>query len=192
MNLLAHLHLSDGLSTAESAGNLLADYVRRVGAKTIDDAFRAGMKFHQAIDIFSERDKTHLEARKCIGPTYRRLSGVIVDVAFDFHLSRHWSRFCDAPLEAYVAERLAPIQAYVRESESPLGPLVDRAIEENWLLSYASIEGIGTTFQRMSHRSRAASALIGAEQEIEQSQACLEQAFLDFYPRLIKKFRIKN
>jgi len=189
MNLLAHLHLSDGLSVAESAGNLLADYVRRVGTEPIDDAFRAGMRFHQDIDVFAERDADHQAARRCLGPAYRRLAGVIVDVAFDYDLSRHWARSAEVPLEQYVAERIAPIQTYVHKSKSPLGPLLDRAIEEGWLLSSSSLSGLQTTFRRVSGRSRAARGLLGAEKEIERQHACLEKAFLSFYPRLMETFR---
>ncbi len=184
MNLLAHLHLSEGLSTAAAAGNLLADYVKRIGTVPIDEGFRAGMNFHQAIDIFAEQDADPLAARKCLPPKYRRLSGVIVDVAFDYCLCRNWATFEAEPLEAYVARRVAPLQAYVTASGSPLGPLLDKAIEQGWLLSYSSIAGLQTTFQRMSGRSRAAKGLLGAEEEIERHLSCIERSFRLFYPRL--------
>jgi len=184
MNLLAHLHLSDGLSTAAAAGNLLADYVRRVRTEPIDDAFQAGMEFHQAIDVFAEHDADHQAARKLIGPKYRRLAGVLVDVAFDYCLCRNWSDFADEPLEAYVARRVAPIQIYVTASGSKLGPLLDRAIEQGWLLSYSTPEGLQTTFRRVSGRSRAAAGLLGAEEEIMRQLDRMEPSFLSFYPRL--------
>jgi acyl carrier protein phosphodiesterase len=186
MNLLAHLHLSEGLSTATAAGNLLADYVRRVRTQPIDEDFKAGMAFHQAIDIFSERDKDHQAARKCIQAPYRRLAGVIVDVAFDYCLCRSWADFSNEPLKAYVARRIAPIQAYVTASGSPLGPLLDRAVEQGWLLSYSTPEGLQTTFRRVATRSRAAEGLLGAEAEIVQQLDTMERSFQTFYPRLQK------
>jgi len=192
VNLLAHLHLSDGLSTATTAGNVLADYVRRFHAEPIDDEFRTGMRLHQAIDVFAEFDEHHRAARKCIGISRRRLASVIVDVAFDHCLARHWSRFAAVPLEPYVVERLGRIQAYVHESGSPLKALVDRAIEQGWLLSYATIEGVRTTFRRVSGRSRAAKGLLGAEEEIERHGDCLERQFYAFYPRLMKTFAGKT
>ena len=188
MNLLAHLHLSDGLSTATVAGNVLADYVRRFRARPIDDEFVAGMRLHQAIDVFAERDERHRAARTCIGPGRRRLAGAIVDVAFDHCLSQRWAQFASQPLEPYVAERLGRIQAYVHASRSPLAALVDRAIGEGWLLSYATIAGVRTTFGRISGRSRAAGALLGAEEEIERHRECLESHFHAFYPRLMAAF----
>jgi acyl carrier protein phosphodiesterase len=186
MNLLAHLHLSDGLSTAAAAGNLLADYVRRVRTMPIDKDFQGGMAFHQAIDVFAEQDIDHQTARKRLQPPYRRLSGVIVDVAFDYCLCRNWTEFVDEPLEAYVARRVAPIQSYVTASGSPLGPLLDRAIEQGWLLSYSTPEGLRTTFRRVATRSRAAEGLLGAEVEIERHYCGIEQVFRTFYPRLQK------
>ena len=186
MNLLAHLHLSEGLATAAAAGNLLADYVRRVRTRPIDDDFKAGMAFHQAIDIFAEQDRDHQAARTCIQAPYRRLAGVIVDVAFDYCLSWNWADFSDEPLETYVARRIAPIQAYVTASGSPLGLLLDRAVEQGWLLSYSTPEGLQTTFRRVSGRSRAAEGLLGAEKEIVRQLEGMEPSFRTFYPRLQK------
>jgi acyl carrier protein phosphodiesterase len=188
MNLLAHLHLSEGQPTPVAAGNVLADFVRRSGATPIDAEFLAGMKLHQAIDVYAESDGHHRAARACIAGSRRRLAGIIVDVAYDYCLSRHWSRFCDTPLREYVSQRVGRISGYVRDAHSPLGGITEKAKLEGWLLSYATIAGVRDTFRRMSGRSRAAVPLLGAEDEIELHLDFIESTFLPFYPRLMAAF----
>ena len=188
VNLLAHLHLSEGHAVPVAAGNVLADFVRRCGATPLDSDFTAGMKRHQAIDVFTESAESHRRARTCLTGPRRRLAGVIVDVAYDHCLSQHWSRFSPIPLSEYVAQRLGPICTDVCATPSPLGGLAARVMADGWLLSYATIAGLRRTFQRMSGRSRAAAALLGAEEEIVQHQKLFETTFLDFYPKLMAAF----
>lgn len=189
MNLLAHLHLSEGRPAAVAAGNLLADYLRRFGAGIPDDGFAEGVRLHRAIDAFAEAHPQHRAARACISPERRRLGGIIVDVACDFFLSRDWLRYSPLPLRTFVADRLAAIQRYLHGgADSPLRVLIDRAIAEEWLLAYGTPDGLRLTFARIARRSPAAAALRGAEEEILARQDCLRAACADFYPALLARF----
>lgn len=193
MNLLAHLHLSDGWPVPVAAGNLLADYLRRFGAGLpaagISDAgFAEGVRLHRAIDAFAEADPRHRAARACLSSARRRLGGIIVDVACDYFLSQDWPRYCPVPLREYVSARLAAIQNFLRGHATPLRALVDRAVAEEWLLAYGTPAGLRLTFERISRRAPAAAPLRGAEEEILDRQVCLRAAFADFYPALRARF----
>ena len=179
--------MTRSLSTA-AARNVLADFVRRSGATPIDAAFLAGMKLHQAIDVYAESDPQHRAARACLAGPRRRLAGIIVDVAYDFCLARHWARFCPIPLPEYVSLKVGRIHDYVCAARSPLGGITARAGQEGWLLSYATLAGIRDTFRRMSGRSRAAAPLLGAEAEVARHLDYIESTFLPFYPRLLAAF----
>ena len=189
MNLLAHLHLSEGRPAAVAAGNLLADYLRRFGAGIPDAGFAEGVRLHRAIDAFAEAHPRHRAARACLSPARRRLGGIIVDVACDFFLSRDWPRYSPLPLRTFVADRLAAIQRYLHGfADSPLRVLIDRAIAEEWLLAYGTPEGLRLTFSRIARRAPAAAALRGAEEEILHQQEPLRDAYADFYPALLARF----
>lgn len=184
MNLLAHLHLSDGLPPPVAAGNLLADYLRRVGEAPADAGFREGVRLHRAIDVFTETHPATRAARACIAPPRRRLAGIIVDVAWDYFLSRDWARYAQKPLRPFVTARIADIRSYLRSRAPGLHGFVERAMAEEWLLSYGTLAGLATTFQRVSRRSRAVALLPGAEREIERNAELLHRHFSDFYPQL--------
>jgi len=188
VNLLAHLHLSDGLPAGVAAGNLLADFLRRLGAEALDGDFAAGVRRHRAIDAFADADPALRAARAGFAPPWRRWGGILLDVAGDFFLTRDWPRYSSVPLRDHVGARLADVQRYLRDRPTPLRPLVDRLLAEEWLLSYGSMDGLRRAFERLARRSAAAAALRGAEREIERRQPELQAAFDEFYPRIRARF----
>lgn len=190
MNLLAHLHLSEGRPVAVAAGNLLADYLRRLDAAPPDADFAAGVCLHRAIDAYADAYPALRAVRAGFAPPWRRWGGILIDVACDFFLTRDWPRFSSVPLREFIPSRLAGIQTYLLPHATPLAPLLDRAIAEEWLLEYGTLGGLRLTFERIARRSPAAAALRGAEREIERRQAPLQAAFDEFYPRLQDRFRL--
>lgn len=192
MNLLAHLHLSDGRPAATAAGNLLADYVRRCGAEFPGDDFAAGVRLHRSIDAFADAHPVLRAARAGFTPPFRRWGGVLLDVACDFFLTRDWPRYCSVPLRGYVAARLAEIQRALQAHPTPLCPLVDRLLAEEGLLANGTRDGLRLTFERIAHRSPAAAVLCGAEREIERQQDALQTAFDEFYPQLLARFGVSG
>lgn len=190
MNLLAHLHLSEGRPVAVAAGNLLADYLRRLDVAPLDADFAEGVCLHRAIDAYADSHPALRAVRASFAPPWRRWGGILVDMACDFFLTRDWPRFSPLPLRGYVADRLADVHAYLLPHATPLAPLLDHAIAEDWLLEYGTLGGLRLTFERIARRSPAAVALRGAECEIERRQVSLQTAFDEFYPRLQDRFRL--
>lgn len=188
MNLLAHLHLSDGLPAGVAAGNLLADFLRRLGAEVPDPAFAAGVRRHRAIDAFADADPAWRAVRAGFGSPWRRWGGILLDLAGDHFLTRDWPRYSAVPLRDHVAARLADVQRYLRGQPAPLRLLVDRLAAEEWLLSYGTRDGLRLAFDRLARRSPAAAALRGAEREIARRQPELQAAFAEFYPRIRARF----
>ena len=184
MNLLAHLQLSDGRPAGVAAGNLLADFLRRVGAEVPDPDFAAGVRLHRAIDACADADPALRAVRAGFAPPWRRWGGILLDVAGDFFLTRDWARYAARPLRDHVDARLDEIQRHLQARSAPLATLVERLRAEEWLLSYGSLDGLRGAFERIARRSPAAAGLRGAEREIERRQPELQAAFDEFYPRL--------
>ncbi|NCA81777.1 MAG: DUF479 domain-containing protein [Opitutae bacterium] len=188
MNLLAHLHLSEGRPAGVAAGNLLADCLRRLPVAPLDADSMEGIRLHRAIDAYADAHPALRAARAAFAPPGRRWGGILLDVACDFFLTRDWPRHSSVPLRGHVAARLAEIRRYLHPQATPLGPLLDRAIAEEWLLEYGTFDGLRTTFGRLARHSPAANALCGAKREIERRQAPLQAAFDEFHPQLLARF----
>ncbi len=190
MNLLSHLHLSEGLPAQAAAGNVLADYLRRAGVVLTETppSFQKGVRLHRAIDTFTDTHPVVLEARTLVSPARRRLAGIVLDIAFDLFLTRHWERFCGAKRDrqAFIRESYGVLHAAAEPVSSQLAGYVRWMREVDLLGSYTGMDGLALAYQRVSRRSPVAAPLAGAEEEVARHHAAFEQAFLDFYPRLME------
>jgi acyl carrier protein phosphodiesterase len=194
MNLLAHLHLSAGLSAEETAGNVLADFLPNDLDPPPD--IGRGIKLHRAIDGFTDRHPLVAEARDLIGPERRRLASIIIDIAFDYTLTQKWDDHCDTALPQFIQEGYSTIQFGARALGELSNPLTSRMRQNQWLESYCTLEGIALTFKRLTRRSDAVKKIIGAEAEISAKLPELQDLFDNFYPDLarevVRKGKRKN
>lgn len=101
MNFLAHLHLAgddDGLRL----GALLGDFTKGTRAlKRYPEAVQKGIRLHRFIDSTTDDLEAIAGLRERIDKPFRRYAGIIIDLAMDHELARHWSRFSNESLESF-------------------------------------------------------------------------------------------
>lgn len=182
MNLLAHLHLSVGLSAEETAGNVLADFLPN--DLVAPPGIGRGITLHRKIDGFTDRHPLVAEARDLISPERRRLASIIVDVAFDYTLCQKWGEHSDTALPQFIEEGYSTIQFGARDLGEIATRLIGRMRQNQWLESYCTLDGIAQTFRRITRRSEAVKKLIGGEEEIVAKLPELQVLFDQFYPKL--------
>ncbi|MDF1816138.1 MAG: ACP phosphodiesterase [Verrucomicrobiales bacterium] len=192
MNLLAHLHLSFGCDPDTLTANVLADYLGRYEpvdhmSESMKERLMPGILLHREIDSFTDQHPVVAEARNVISPERRRLGGIIIDIAFDYYLTRHWDKFSTEERRVTISRGYATMAmvsstGLSRKTQS----LISKMSSRDWLNAYGTLEGQTLTFQRVSRVTPAVAGLEGAEQEIVKNDAILDQYFLQFYPDLIK------
>jgi len=191
VNLLAHLHLSVNCPPEVLTANVLADYLGRYDPVDrlpphLVPILMPGVVLHRQIDSFTNQHPQVAKARDLISSELRRLAGIIVDVAFDYFLTRHWELFSNECRETMISRGYATMamvtaSIFSRETQG----VVSRMRTNNWLQAYGTLEGQALTFERISRRSPAVIKLVGAENEIIKNDRALENCFLRFYPELI-------
>ncbi len=194
MNLLAHLHLSRDLDAEGTAGNVLADFLPN-DLTGFPPGVVEGIHLHRRIDAFTDRHPVVGDARDLFSPSRRRVASIIVDIAFDYTLSRDWDGRGDTPLPEFIESGYATIGFGARDLGERAAALIARMRSRCWLESYTSLEGIAETFRRIARRSEAAAALVGAEEEIAANLDPLQDQFDRFYPDLqreVAKFRTRR
>ena len=110
MNFLAHLLLA-GDDEGLRLGAMLGDFVRGKDALSrFDPATRLGIKLHRHIDATTDSLPAVSELLTRLQSPFRRYGGIIIDVAFDHELAKHWHEYSDVSLEDFdlgVREMLA-------------------------------------------------------------------------------------
>ena len=92
MNWLAHVFLSEP-NVEFRLGNLLADLVRGDARAAVSAEFARGAEQHKRIDAYTDAHPIVRRSRARIRTEYRRFSGVLVDVFYDYFLANDWSRY---------------------------------------------------------------------------------------------------
>jgi acyl carrier protein phosphodiesterase len=181
VNWLAHFVLSPSDDRVR-LGNWLADILGPAELATITDArIRHGLELHRRIDRMTDRHPAVLEARSSLVAGVRRFSPIVLDVAWDHFLSRDFRRLTGRDLDVFVDEIHSGLVGLSDEMPPEARNVADRMIAENWLRSYATLDGYELTLRRISNRltarARARFDPSAARRNVEAAYSELGTAF---------------
>lgn len=183
MNFLAHIYLS-GTDKELIIGNFIADSLKGRSYLKYPVGIQRGVVLHRAIDFYTD---THPTVRKSISRlfgTYGHYSGIIVDIIYDHFLANNWKNYSPVPLDLYVAEFYDLLQDHFQVLPTPIQQFLPYMIKDNWLLSYATLEGIGRILYQMNERTKRRSKMNFAIVELEEHYEEFETEFLSFFEEL--------
>ena len=190
MNFLAHL-LASGNKEGVLIGNFAGDFVKgkltEAKTKRWNQDFVFGLKLHRHIDFYTDHHPVVVETRKVLSEKYGRLSGIILDIYFDYFLGKNFNQFSVAPLDQYAKEVYATIRLNEYLIPYAMIPMTRAMIKQDWLTSYASHEGINLTFRRLSKRAPFLTPLEYASEELVGNEEYYLQQFIEFFPDFIQE-----
>lgn len=164
MNFLAHALLA-GDAPALIVGGVVGDWIKGPLPGVLPDDLAKGVALHRAIDSFSESHPAFRRSRSRVSPGRRRYAGVLVDVFYDHLLARNWAAISDRPLDEYCEAVYRLIRDRLHELPASSHTALALMANEDWLTSYAKIEGIADVLARMSRRARQPNPLSNGELE---------------------------
>jgi acyl carrier protein phosphodiesterase len=187
MNWLAHVFLSKP-DIEFRLGNLLADLVKGRERAAMSAAFLEGVRQHQAIDAFTDAHPVVHRSRARIGPGYRHVTGILVDVFYDHFLALDWDRYCAEPLEEFTGRLAGEIRAHPIPLPEEARAAIERMLRDDRLTSYRQLDGIEATLRRVSMRLLERTGKeFGLERAVSELQAHFEglrSDFTEFFPQL--------
>lgn len=164
MNFLAHALLA-GEDPALLVGGVVGDWIKGTLPGVLPDDLAKGVALHRAIDTFAESQPAFRRSRSRISVDRRRYAGVLVDVFYDHLLAQNWAAIHHRPLNEYCKTVYRSIEERLNELPISSHPGLTLMAKEDWLMSYAQIEGIADVLARMSRRARQPNQLANGEQE---------------------------
>ncbi|RZS90523.1 ACP phosphodiesterase [Aquimarina brevivitae] len=183
MNFLAHIYLS-GDDDHLKIGNFIADSVKGKKYETYPKNIQKGILLHRKIDRFTD---THFIVRESVArlfPKYGHYSRVIIDIIYDHFLAADWNNYSSVPLEQYVAEFYTLLQDNYSVLPKRIQNFLPYMIADNWLLSYATIPGIGKILYQMNQRTKNRSKMNLAVNELETYYSDFNNEFVSFFKEL--------
>jgi len=190
MNFLAHIYLS-GDDDLVTIGNFIADGIKGKDYKKFPKNIQTGIMLHREIDTFTDAHKTVRLSTKRLHKKYGHYSGVIVDILYDHFLAKKWHLYSQIPLEDYVHNFYDSLKEHFEILPVRIQKMIPYMIGSNWLLSYASIDGIARVLEGMNRRTKNRSKMNFAVNELEEFYKEFENEFTLFFDELIEFSRQK-
>lgn len=190
MNYLAHICLS-GESDLVTIGNFIADGIKGKDYKKFSKEVQIGILLHRNIDTYTDAHKTVRLSTKRLHKKYGHYSGVIVDILYDHFLAKNWNKYSNVPLDEYIEDFYDSLEEHYEILPLRIQKMMPYMITDNWLLSYASIEGIARVLSGMNRRIKHISNMDEAVNELEEFYPDFEKEFTSFFEELTNFSQLK-
>ena len=183
MNFLAHIFLS-GDNKMITIGNFMADGIK--GKKYLDypEDIQKGILIHRWIDSYTDSHPITKQSTKRLHAKYGHYSGVIVDILYDHFLAKNWHQYHQEPLDQFVTNFYTLLHEHYEVLTPRIQKMMVPMIEQNWLLSYATLEGIQTVLYNMSIRIKKRVPMDEAIEDLKAYYDDFEKEFTTFFEEL--------
>ncbi|HMN04926.1 MAG TPA: ACP phosphodiesterase [Flavobacteriales bacterium] len=185
MNFLGHLLVS-GTKPLVIVGNFMADAVKGRDLSEWSPDLRKGIRMHRRIDSYTDNHPLTLIGRERLWEHCGKYAGVALDLFYDHAIAKHWGDLHPEPLEEFTHRMYALLQAHSHLMPARTRHMLPYMVANDWLTSYAHVEGIARALRGLSTRVPGGTVLLGAEAILQEHHAAFEAECLDFLPDLEK------
>ena len=178
MNFLAHIYLS-GNNDLIKIGNFMADSIHGKRYLEYSGDLQKGILLHRYIDTFTDAHPIYRKSKHRFHEKYGHYAGVIMDIVYDHFLAKNWNSYFNDNLEVYAANFYSLMQRNFDLLTPKTQNLLPYMIEQNWLVQYASLEGLEVILFQMDYRTK---------HRVNMQEAIVEVNF--FYDELESEFKL--
>lgn len=172
-------------------GNFMADGIHGKHFDNFPIEIQKGIILHREIDTFTDAHPIFRQSTKRLHPNYHHYSGIIVDIFYDHFLAKNWSNYSDEKLEDFTERFYQSLRDNYDSLTPKIQKMVPYLIQQNWLMSYQTIEGIAIILEKMDNRMKRDSNMRFSIVELRTFYSEFEQEFIDFFAALIEHTKLK-
>tara|TARA_R110001583_G_scaffold10179_14_gene47390 strand:+ start:806 stop:1399 length:594 start_codon:yes stop_codon:yes gene_type:complete len=183
MNFLAHLYLSKN-NKSILIGNFISDAVKGKKHENYPKEIQAGILLHREIDTFTDNHPIVRKSMHRLHKRYRHYDGVIIDLLYDHYLAKNWNQYSKIPLALYAKNVYAFLLENIETFPEELQKLLPHMIKHNWLVTYASIEGMERVLNGMNQQTKGISKMNLAIEDLKLYYTEFEEDFTIFFEDL--------
>ncbi|RXP52297.1 DUF479 domain-containing protein [Lutibacter sp. HS1-25] len=183
MNFLAHLYLSKNNKNI-LIGNFIADAVKGKKHNNYPREIQIGILLHREIDNYTDNHPIVKKSMHRLHPRYRHYDGVIIDILYDHFLAKNWNMYSPISLESYAENTYHFLTKNAADFPEKLQKLLPNMIQYNWLVNYATLEGIERVLGGMNRRTKGISQMNLAIEDLNLHYNEFEEDFTNFFKDL--------
>lgn len=142
MNLLGHLYLSQNESAESRLFNLLGDKFKGNRFEQLSTEAQQGIRMHRSIDHFMDHHHAVASLKSHLSQTLPKVSGIALDIYFDFILASEWQRFHAHNLDAFLDSFFFSIQQTTEHVPSDFKTWIHSLNENRYIHRYKQFESV--------------------------------------------------
>ena len=186
MNHLAHALLADAGGVEFALGSAQGDFMHGRPDPAWPQARQAGLRFHRAIDRYTDAHPEVVAARNTFEPPLRRYAGIVLDVWFDHLLVRDWNRYAaDESLPRFSRRWLALLDARTMELPESLRGFLAWMHAHGLPGAYGDDATLDLVFHVLAQRLSRPSPIGDALPALRDRAETLQHHFDAFFPELV-------
>ncbi len=185
MNFLAHIYLSNNDENI-LIGNYIADAIKGNKYLNYPLEIQQGIILHRAIDYFTDNHPIVKKSKRRLHAQYGHYKGVIIDIFYDHFLAKNWNNYSTISLENYVDNIYSILEKNKNTFPEKIQKILVSMIKYNWLVNYASLEGIEQVLIGMNNKSKGISKMNLAIEDLRINYTKFENDFIPFFKELIE------
>ncbi|WP_187260711.1 acyl carrier protein phosphodiesterase [Pontibacter beigongshangensis] len=184
MNYLAHIYLS-GDEEELLIGNFIADAVKGKQVEQYQEGIARGIRLHRLIDSYTDTHPVVRQTKLRLRPHFRKYAPVVADVFYDHFLAKGFEQYADVSLPAFAKQVYRIIENRFLLLPPKVQYFFPYMMRQDWLASYAEVEGIRRALVGMSRRTAFTSGMELAGDELEANYGRYGADFDTFFPDLV-------
>lgn len=183
MNFLAHFTLAFRHPQV-LYGQFIADAIKGKSVNQYSGWERLGIDMHRLIDSTTDTSEACQQLRIALRPHVGIFSPVAIDMYLDHILARDYKNITGDSLPEFAEWVYAELQKRKAEIPPRMLPALEHMTKHNWLVNYASQEGVARSLRGLSGRVSGGEALLPAIEQLPNLLNHVELAFEMHFPRL--------
>lgn len=185
MNLLAHAYLGFD-DVALVTGQIAGDFVKGPDLSAYPPDIQNGIRMHRKLDVWTDRHPVFKRSCARFPKERRRVAGIIVDLAYDHSLARHWSHYCHTDLVNYADFLYVSLEKFRSDLPADMNGFINRVPEVGLFEGYRDIQGLERAVRFVESRFKRTGLFEGVMAEIDAVLPEIDQDFAEFFPAAIR------
>lgn len=151
----------------------------------LPEGVQTGVALHRYIDWYTDSNELTRAACDLCREELGKYAPVAVDMIFDHLLAKNWSQYHDENLKVYTEDAFQRLDQFLSIFPEETKMMFKYMREQNWLLGYATIEGLSKALTGLGSRQKYNNNLHLGSVVLQAKEAEFEAIFNRFFPQLV-------